>query len=461
MLKRVTDGGVRRRAPGRRTRSLTPVRGMGVAPALQHISTHDLCSRRESIGSWDGKGCACSGPIAATTLRLRTTRRAAAEYSPKSCGSPADLGRGARHVVAGARAVNGRDHVARRAIIAQLRSRLPLYETEECWRERPVSGRPTAGTQVLSDPSLRTGSHDCGGIRTPLRSAPCALACYRHTLRLERGRSSVGLEDWAARMAGRARRVPARDRTLSAHCARPVPQCRATETPLSSSHQQAAPAADRAFARLAGIRCHDYASVADDRASATSERNALQSVHLNGIACDFGDTYGSHSAERAVALPKRCAIAARLPPHEPRAAVRGSRGRDSRPLVTAAKSLRHFLQHAIAAPSEAPARRGLGVAPPICRAAAWAIAPGDASTSRSTPPSGYVRRRGPAWPLALGRDRFPFWLEATPANDATCAPRVFSSRTAARSVNVLTSSCASAIAFLAGGNAERSWRGEP
>lgn len=265
----------------------------------------------------------------------------------------------------------------------------------------------------------------------------------------------MGLQDGAPMTAGRARRLRAIARPLTACCARLVPQCRTTGSPLCSSYQQAAPAADRAFAGPAGIRRRDYASLADDRTSAASDRYALRPIHPNRIACHLGDNCASHCAELAMDELKRRALAAELAPDEPRAAVPGDLGRDSRPVTIAAKSVRPFLQYAIAPPGGALARHRLGVVPPMCRVDACALVPGDASTSRSTAPSEYVRRTGPAWPVALGRTRFIVSLGATTANAAACAPTVF------RSVNLLTSCCASSIAFRAVGNAESSWRSRP
>jgi uncharacterized protein (DUF885 family) len=381
------------------------------------ISKPDSVSAVRELASRYVDDSAVLDPVLATSRGVAGHDAEMTDYSPEGQAARAVLDRKTLVELSSLRPLNEPDRIAADVMRERLAVAVDQDEAGERLRDLRIIGSPFQSIRQCFDLMPTATETDWEVIASRMERVPQALGSFEAALREGLSRKLVAARrqalvcaDQGATWSGQ-KATPPFFATLAAKYA--------NSGPLDSSLQRrlgaAAQHASEAYARASRFLREEYAPGAAERDAAGSERYQLWARAFLGTVIDLGETYlwGWDELHRIEA--RMAAVADRILPGQPLAAVVHLLETDPARSIEGVDAFRNWLQELMDRTIAELDGTHFDIAEPVKRVEAMIAPPGGAAAMYYTRPSEDFKRPGRTWYPTLGKTRFPLWGEVSTA----------------------------------------------
>ena len=356
-------------------------------------------------------------PVLATSRGVTGHDAEMTDYSPDGNAARNELDSETLAAVSRLRPLTVADRVAAGVMRERLQVAVDQHEAGERLRDLRIIGSPFQAIRQCFDLMAVATEGDWEIVATRMERVPQALTSFEAALRegLSRGlvaarRQALACADQGATWSG-ARNGPAFFQTLIAKYDGVGTANGALRRRLSA----AAVSASDAYSKATRFLREDYAPKAAERDAVGRERYQLWARAFLGAAIDLEETYHWGWDELHRIEERMAAVAARILPGQPLAAVVQLLASDPARSIDGVEAFRTWLQDLMDRTIAELDGKHFDIPEPVKRVEAMIAPPGGAAAMYYTRPSEDFKRPGRTWYPTLGKTRFPLWGEVSTA----------------------------------------------
>jgi uncharacterized protein (DUF885 family) len=351
-------------------------------------------------------------PIEATDAGVAGHEDELTDFSPAANSARDQLDRDTLRALAGAPATNDRDRIAADVMRERLELAVALHDAHEELRALRIIGSPVQGIRGCFDLMAFESDDDWEVVARRMEQVPDSIASLEAALRagMDGGivaarRQALGCADQAATWGGQGPDPSPFFATLAAR--------HVGDATLHARLEKAGDAATRKYAEFATFLRDEYAPKADPRDPVGRDRYALFARVYSGVELDLDETYAWGWEELYRIEERMRAVAERILPGEPVAAVANHLDHDATRTVEGVDAFQRWNQELIDRTIAELNGTHFDIAPPLRRCEAMISPPGGAAAMYYTGPSEDFTRPGRTWYPTQGKTTFPLWREVS------------------------------------------------
>jgi len=355
-------------------------------------------------------------PITATFEGIPGYEDELTDYSPDGVTERLDHARHTLRQLDASDITTEDDRTAARVLRDFLDAELDLGETGEDFRALRVIGSPVSGIRMVFDLMPRETRDDWATITARVAAVPGALDGFEASLRngIELGLVAAQRQAQAcARQADTWGGVSGGTRPFFLTLVDELDRSGVDDDALRRRLDDVATRATAAYASLGRYLVSEYLPQATERDAVGAERYARWARAVLGSELDLDETYAWGWEELARVEHAMAAVAERILPGEPLAAVIEHLEHDPTRSIEGEDNLRRWLQDLMDRTVADMDGVHFEIPEPVRRVEAMIAPPGGAAAMYYTGPAEDFSRPGRTWYPTLGRTTFPLWGEVS------------------------------------------------
>ncbi len=375
-----------------------------------------MASTVAELSDWYVERAAALDPVAATFEGLPGHDAEMTDYSPDGIAERVAHDRTTLGELARLLPASDTDRIAGEVLRHQLEAGLALSDTGEELRALRIIDSPVSSVRMCFDLMPRATRSDWETIAARMALVPQALSGFESALTAGTSAGIVAARRQAVACARQADTWGGKDpgtRPFFDVLVDEYERARVDDGQLAARLHEVATRATEAYASLGRFLVEEYLPHATERDAVGEERYARWARRANGMQLDLSETYawGWHELRRIEHA--MAAVAERILPGEPIAAVIEHLERDPTRSIDGPEHLRAWLQELLDRTVAELDGTHFDIPQPVKRVEAMIAPPGGAAAMYYTGPSEDFSRPGRTWYPTLGKTRFPLWGEVT------------------------------------------------